>query len=202
MLEQTHSTVLEVLEYLGTLARNQANPEDACEGLEGLRSRHPQSGVELLNSVGGCFRRMEKRDDAITHQCVLYFGKAKGHQTGFAGYRQAIKYGVFEQILGAAGKIGGNPHLPPKGARKGVGFNCLVQRFLRCCHPHAAARQSALEVGNCFAIGGDHEADHFLDRPRRSRGDAKSLYCARLRSMIELDAVLLCEHEGNSTAFI
>src|ERR1700676_3393506 len=48
MLEQTHSTVLEVLEYLGTLARNQANPEDACEGLEGLRSRHPQSGVELV----------------------------------------------------------------------------------------------------------------------------------------------------------
>lgn len=48
MLEATQSTVVEVLEYVSMLVRDEVGPEAACERLAGLRSRHPQSSIELV----------------------------------------------------------------------------------------------------------------------------------------------------------
>jgi putative peptide maturation system protein len=48
MLEATHSTLLEVLEYLAALMRDQVGPAAACERLGDLRSRYPQQSIELV----------------------------------------------------------------------------------------------------------------------------------------------------------
>src|SRR5579862_6495423 len=48
MLESTHGTLLEVLEYIATLVRDKVTPERACGGLEELRVRHPRAGIELV----------------------------------------------------------------------------------------------------------------------------------------------------------
>jgi putative peptide maturation system protein len=48
MLEATHSTLLEVLEYLATLMRDEVDPERASDGLGEVRSRHPQTSIELI----------------------------------------------------------------------------------------------------------------------------------------------------------
>ena len=48
MLESTHGTLLEVLEYLGTLVRDEVAPARACERLGALRARHPQTTIELV----------------------------------------------------------------------------------------------------------------------------------------------------------